>query len=271
MRHGDKGDKVKAVQARLDALGYTLPMYGADGHLGDETWDALQDFGRDAVTGLVVDERILAELFEPTRKAPPMGAVFEAQLAAGVALYDVAGLLPVHRTKRYRTRAVEDIWRCYIHHSGAAGPDGAPDATDGFGGMLGSARYVVEDDDHHWPGFAYTYWLSADPDVDDVGNLCAYRGSPDELRTYHTGGDANTHGIAVCFQGDRTRTPPTAEQLAMADALLPWLVDRHELALDDDTEGLSTHSRSRRFGGTGKPSCPGPYLEAYVEALRELA
>jgi hypothetical protein len=47
MRYGDKGDSVKQVQLSLIANGYPLPKYGADGNLGDETWNALRSYARD--------------------------------------------------------------------------------------------------------------------------------------------------------------------------------------------------------------------------------
>lgn len=47
MRYGDFGDSVKQIQLSLIANGYPLPKYGADGHLGDETWNALRSYARD--------------------------------------------------------------------------------------------------------------------------------------------------------------------------------------------------------------------------------
>lgn len=47
MKYGDKGEKVKELQRALEEAGYDLPTFGADGHLGDETWDALKEFAFD--------------------------------------------------------------------------------------------------------------------------------------------------------------------------------------------------------------------------------
>ena len=47
MRYGDSGNAVKQIQLSLIASGYSLPKYGADGHLGDETWNALRAYARD--------------------------------------------------------------------------------------------------------------------------------------------------------------------------------------------------------------------------------
>ena len=47
MNYGDKSDAVKRVQQTLIASGYPLPKYGADGQLGDETWNAMRAYARD--------------------------------------------------------------------------------------------------------------------------------------------------------------------------------------------------------------------------------
>jgi len=47
MNYGDKGEQVKQVQQTLIASGYPLPKYGADGQLGDETWNALRSYAKD--------------------------------------------------------------------------------------------------------------------------------------------------------------------------------------------------------------------------------
>src|SRR3989304_9630212 len=41
MKRGDKGTEVAQLQQALLQTGYKLPNYGADGHFGAETWDAL--------------------------------------------------------------------------------------------------------------------------------------------------------------------------------------------------------------------------------------
>ncbi|MCP4204260.1 MAG: hypothetical protein GY769_20275 [bacterium] len=51
MKFNDRGAVVETVQGKLLRLGYRLPRYGADGHCGDETWDALQQYARDRRLG----------------------------------------------------------------------------------------------------------------------------------------------------------------------------------------------------------------------------
>ena len=77
MRYNDKGSKVMTVQRVLLDRGYKLPRFGADGHLGDETWDALQQYAGD--NGLQWDpeapSRVINSLIStqsrPTMPAPP--------------------------------------------------------------------------------------------------------------------------------------------------------------------------------------------------------
>jgi len=47
LSRGDKGQAVVELQERLIALGYALPRWGADGHLGDETLAAVARFVAD--------------------------------------------------------------------------------------------------------------------------------------------------------------------------------------------------------------------------------
>ncbi len=47
MKYNDKGEDVEKLQKTLLNRGYALDRFGADGHLGDETWDALQQFAED--------------------------------------------------------------------------------------------------------------------------------------------------------------------------------------------------------------------------------
>ena len=192
----------------------------------------------------------------------PETAIFETELTDTVAIYDVSHLLPVHDRKTYKTRDAGGICRAYVHHSGALG-------ADGFKGVAGSARYSTQH--KGWAGLAYHLWLADTPDVDDKGRSVIYRGNADQVRCYHTGGKANTHGLGVCVQGNRTTIPPSTEQLVMLDALLPWLISRFDLELGNGPDrGLSYHSESALWGGSGKRTCPGPHLESYVDAVRTL-
>lgn len=185
-------------------------------------------------------------------------------LSPGVVLVDVSDTLPRHATKRWGRRPLQGIRRLYVHHSGALG-------RPGLEGMRASAQYEIDHRDGDkpepgWPGFAYHFWLPHAEDRDAEGRLVVYRGNPDAARTYHTGGPCNVHGIGLCLQGNLTSTGPSVAQATALGALLPWLLARHQLQLPD---GLSWHSDSARFGGTGKPSCPGPAVVAWLRAWVE--
>ena len=47
MKYNDKGKFIRSLQLALINSGYELPTFGADGHLGQETWETLQDFALD--------------------------------------------------------------------------------------------------------------------------------------------------------------------------------------------------------------------------------
>lgn len=92
MRYNDKGKDVKIIQERLIEREYPLPSYGADGHLGSETWAALRDFARDhgglQWTPEVPPEVLVALAKEPEApEIPDVPAVPAAKL--DVKLYDL--------------------------------------------------------------------------------------------------------------------------------------------------------------------------------------
>ena len=198
----------------------------------------------------------------PSMSELPAKAVLEAQLAGGVALYDVSHVLPVHRTERYAVRDAGAIKRVYVHHSGALG-------AAGYAGARNSAAYSVAPrvgSVKGWPGAAYHFWICAEPLRDRDGNICVLRMNRDETRCYHTGGVCNAHGVGVVLQGNTSAAPLAESHEECLEALLPWLRRRHDL----DAEWLSWHAESKRFGAPkNKASCPGKHAESWLGAYRE--
>jgi hypothetical protein len=235
------------------------------------------------------------------KSSVPEGAVFEADLGNdewgnGWALYDVSDILPVNKKrggyptrlegvgtkpkyskKKALTAADMVIVRVYNHHSGAKG-------KDGFAGLEASVKYSIRDKkrtktiksgpnegeireyiEKGWPGGPYTFWLCVKADRDTVGRKVIYRVNKDELRTYHTGNQANDHGLGVAWQGNLTTAKPSKDQLGGASVLFPHLHVTHPLS---DHKPFSYHSESKEFGGSGKPTCPGPHVEAFVDDYR---
>jgi hypothetical protein len=191
----------------------------------------------------------------------PSDGVLEARLAGGVHLWDVSHLLPEHPWRRYPRRDTKQIERVFVHHSGAWGDTG----VEGFAELYRSTRYVVEQRD--FPACAYPYWIDFEPDRDGSGAMCVYRGVPDELVAWSTGG-ANYHSTAVAFQGDLRETDPSDAQIECWEALFPWLQARFLRVAANGWRGLSWHSEADRWGGRAKPECPGARLESYVEGYR---
>ncbi len=184
----------------------------------------------------------------------PDGAIFEADLGDGVALYDVSHLLPKNPRKRQRKRDVAGIVRVYVHKSGGIG-------KPGYEGLLGSTRYVVQR--RGFPCSAYTFWASRVPDVDAEGRLVLYRANLDDTRSWHTGRQCNDHGVALSLQGNPSKHPLTAKQKRLAAAGLAYCTARYSLS--DDTP-IGTHSDSKRFGsGKSKKTCPGIRAEQWLK------
>lgn len=192
----------------------------------------------------------------------PSGAVFERELALGIALWDVSHLLPKHPKRSYDERNPELIDRAFIHHSGARG-------RDGFEGMLASAKYSIRDTakKRGWPGFAYTFWIqdgdAETADRDPEGRLVIYRGNRDDVRSYHTGGDANTYGVAAVLQGNTTARPLSWAHEESLEALLPALPEMYpHITLG---KRLGWHSIAKTLGAPkNKAACPGANAEAWL-------
>jgi len=260
MNYGDKGPAVRAAQVALGDAGHDPGP--TDGILGDRTWDALRRYSRDLVLGWTpeVPQEVIDTLLGlgPTVPPPgggsvPCGAIFEADLGGGVALYDVSHALPTHASKKYpiRTRAVEGV---VVHHSGA-------DGADGFLGLVNHASYCVEHSD--WAGAAYHVWVSGTADRDGEGRIAVYRANPDETLAWATGG-CNEITMGLGFQGDLSERMMTPDQRAAFEPLVGWMLSRHSLR----TMALGLHSEAHRWGGRPKASCPGPFLTEMVRRYR---
>ena len=66
MRYNDKGKKVRELQLALISAGYELHTFGADGHLGEETWEALKDFSldHDFVWAPEIEDSVIAAMVD---------------------------------------------------------------------------------------------------------------------------------------------------------------------------------------------------------------
>lgn len=120
-----------------------------------------------------------------------------------------------------------------------------------------------------WPGIPYTFVVPARPAVED-GRLVVYRIWPDSMRTWHTGGVHNSHGVGICVGGWYTsaadplskaaRARPDDSAITALDHLVDYLAGRYRLQLRAAT--LLAH---REAGGT---VCPGDFLADWVRAKR---
>lgn len=179
--------------------------------------------------------------------------IYEARLAGGVYLWDATYLTADAWPPR-----PEPVRRVYLHHSGA-------DGALGVAGLYRSDRYSERG--RGWPSTAYHYWIPAgDPAAGRT--IRVYHATSDDRRSWHTGGACNDHGVSVCLQGDLRDGLPTSYQLEALEALIPWIVHVRHAHTIDRTRPLSWHSESARWGGTGKPTCPGPHVERWARKWR---
>lgn len=189
----------------------------------------------------------------------PEEARFEAEVAPGIAVYDVAALLPRHKTKKWKNRPLTAIEHLIVHKSGADGPEG-------FRGAKGSARFSVNH--RGWAGTGYHFWISSVPDVDEDGRRVIYRLNGDEVWCWHTGGRMNRIGMGIAVQGrfsGEVGNRPNDGQVEMLDALVAYLSRDLGVELGHDEErgwGLTGHWEH------GKPVCPGEYLKGWVRRKR---
>jgi len=190
-------------------------------------------------------------------------ARFEERIAAGVALYDVAHLLPRGRHRRATRRPGDGTIRAvFVHHSGALGRAGVQGAID-------STRYVVDQRD--FPMAGYHLWLPRTGIRDDEGRLCALRLVPDETRAWSTGARANDVGVGWALQGHTGKQPISADQEELLEALIPWASQRYALPWDAMRSWLGWHSIGDRWGGRRKAACPGRDAERWLRGYLERA
>lgn len=189
----------------------------------------------------------------------------EAIVSAQVALYDGHEYLEQHQTKRYAVRPTSAIDLLVLHKSGADGPPG-------FRGLEASTRFCIHQ--RGWPGCPYTFWASREPDIDETGRYVVYRGQPDEVRSYHTGGAANGRGIALAFQGafdgqwdllasgrPKIEVEPTLAQRTILADFVPWLLKKYQIP----NRRLSGHWEAKRWGAKkNKLVCPGDAIRQWV-------
>ena len=177
------------------------------------------------------------------------------QISDRVCIVDVSGELPTHKRKKWSKRDVGAINRIYFHHSGRLG-------ASGLRGVQNSARYCVKY--RNWAGLPYHDWIPHEPVMTD-GLFTIFSGNPDSARVYHTGGRANTRGIGVVFQGNTSKDGLSAVQQVCGKAYIPWRMGRHNLSVKD---GISWHSESKQYGGSGKKACPGEEAEKWLGLYR---
>lgn len=121
-----------------------------------------------------------------------------------------------------------------------------------------------------WPGIGYTFVVPAIPEVQN-GRLVVYRIWPDSMRTWHTGGLYNTHGVGICVGGHYAsaadpvashgaRARPDDAALTALGGLVDYLAGRYRLEL---RAGVLVAHRE-----VATTLCPGDFLADWIRAKR---
>lgn len=192
----------------------------------------------------------------------------------------------VRRTARFADVHNREIRTIAVHHSMGGSYPGLEAVEKIADYFLGAPKYkadehgqlVVDRDGRPvtvgggkgWPGVGYTFVVPAIPDVVD-GRLVVYRIWPDSMRTWHTGGLYNSHGVGICVGGHyASAADPVARQSARArpddaavaalDGLVDYLTARYRLQL---RAGVLVAHRE-----VAPTLCPGDFLADWVRAKR---
>lgn len=131
-------------------------------------------------------------------------------------------------------------------------------------------RPVVSGGGKGWPGLGYTFVVPAIPEVQS-GKFVVYRIWPDTMRTWHTGGLYNSHGVGICVGGhyasaadpvgsQGARARPDAAAVTALGELVDHLAERYRLQLRPGV--LVAH---REVATT---LCPGDFLADWVRSRR---
>ncbi|KKN25518.1 hypothetical protein LCGC14_0884060 [marine sediment metagenome] len=115
MKFNDSGETVEKIQKILIEKGYTLDRFGADGHLGDETWDALQQFAEDhdlKWTPLIAKD--VAEALAKKEKTSPTITLPEPDASC----YDLSKVIDLTSIQHDPPAPVRGKMKWKIGHSG---------------------------------------------------------------------------------------------------------------------------------------------------------
>jgi len=179
-----------------------------------------------------------------------------------IKVVDITDDLKKHHSKKYRRTKARPINRVILHHT-------AGGVTPGLRGPESTAEWCVNG--RGWPGMPYHVYVPYTPMIDGDGRMIVWQTQDFDVRSYHTGGGQNKHGIGVVCQGlfvspyclktlKRQPTPdPSEAQKTAIRHVWTWLSGLYGLSPDPS---LSCHAWH------GKPACPGRWLEDWVRRMR---
>ncbi|MDP8256774.1 MAG: peptidoglycan recognition family protein [Candidatus Alcyoniella australis] len=174
-------------------------------------------------------------------------------------LLDLRHRLPVHSSKHWRRREIDQI-RCVVTHQSLGS------AAELEPGLLTRylAAYHVKSDPRgtaygrNWPGLAYHFCIEPCGALIWANDL--------ESVTYHTGGARNRDGVGIVICGDfdgpghAGKHQPTAAQHQAWLRLMAWL--EHDLQIAP----AQIYGHCDAPGGTLKAACPGYVVHGWIKS-----
>lgn len=186
--------------------------------------------------------------------AHDLAPALEVELAPGVGLRDVSQLLPAERAPR---RALSRIRCVYVRHSGTTG-------RPGLAGLQVHTALALRA--YRLPCAPGHFWLPNESESIVRAQDAVLRIAPDDWRTPHTGGRADTHGLGILVQGDLDARPMSELQQHGLHALLGWIRKRYASQLEADWlrwQRAPSAMGKRRSSGLHLVA----WLQGYVESM----
>ncbi len=165
---------------------------------------------------------------------------------------DIVDELPVHADKQYPTRALSDINRIVIHHTGTS-----PTIT-----AQRMAEYQVQQMGK--PAMSYHFFVAA---AGTILQTCSMQTATDHAFGY------SRDSVGICFAGNFANGIPTNDQLRAGGELCAWLLDHLHLTTDTIvglSELVNTQSPGMQWLGDQRwKDKLHISVRAYLEAAKE--
>lgn len=147
--------------------------------------------------------------------------------STALSINDIIQDLPIHPSKSYNQRSLNNISKVIIHHSATS--SGSPYVY---------AQHHIEEND--WPGIGYHFVIQKDGTIFQTNELTTL--------SYHAT-NCNSQGIGICLTGNFNVEHPNSEQINQLVSLIKYLNLTLSITLDIDPHHACKNT-----------SCPGTHI-----------